>query len=592
MKSLSFSQGKRVCFEPIKELEVQEFDQNQKRFIKVKIQVAINNGNLIMFSYKNQIIRKAHFSDFYTNIDMFENIEQIKYLEWQGEYGPTQRRQGKWIATWKGIRIIEVGGYYQDDIKMGLWKQPITNYGDKAKVYESGEYFEDQKCGRWNYIYKDAIIGGGSYDERQNGIKIGKWIELHQRFHEKNQVFLNGEYKNGKKVGLWDINFINFYNKKFSQIGGGSYDDRGDGLKIGRWIELDEGFSQEGQIIHRGEYVNGKKVGIWDIYFNGIIQKIGGGSYDNNGDGIKLGKWIELEEGFYNYKLVVHNGEYKNSKKVGNWDIYYRSSIDEEIQKIGGGSYDDRGDGIKVGSWIELDKGFFLHNQLIYNGQYTEGKKFGRWDLKFRASYCNQFRKFGGGSYDKSGDGVKIGNWVDLYEGFSEDCQLIYNGEYQNGKKVGRWDIKYRNNWCQQFSEMCKTNYMSNICVSGGGIFEAAENECKQGNWVEILNVFNKQSYAKYKGEYKDDKRIGQWDILVHNNGNDEKIGGGLYDQLGNETKLGQWNELSDDFNFYFQTIDNGEYRDGKKVGVWVHMYRGYNQEKGFKIGHETKYEI
>ncbi|CAK67651.1 unnamed protein product (macronuclear) [Paramecium tetraurelia] len=48
----------------------------------------------------------------------------------------------------------------------------------------------------------------------------------------------------------------------------------------------------------------------------------------------------------------------------------------------------------------------------------------------------------GGGSYDEEGN--KLGNWVEVSEDFSEESQVTYVGVYNNGKKVGRWDIWYQ----------------------------------------------------------------------------------------------------------------------------------------------------
>lgn len=51
--------------------------------------------------------------------------------------------------------------------------------------------------------------------------------------------------------------------------GGGSFDEQGYGIKIGKWVELIDGFGLNGQVTYIGEYINGKKVGRWNITFNG-----------------------------------------------------------------------------------------------------------------------------------------------------------------------------------------------------------------------------------------------------------------------------------------------------------------------------------
>ncbi|CAD8213277.1 unnamed protein product [Paramecium pentaurelia] len=178
-----------------------------------------------------------------------------------------------------------------------------------------------------------SIRDGGAYNEQ--GQKQGIWIELSEGFFSDYQVIYNGEYQNGKKVGKWNIGYrVNSRNISFIQMqknnikgvintvhfsGGGSYDERGD-IKIGKWIEIFEGFEHSYQVTYRGQYKNGKKVGIWDILFVSI--DCGGGSYDERGD-IKIGKWIDIFERFSFSSQVTYDGLYKNGKKVGRWDIWF-----------------------------------------------------------------------------------------------------------------------------------------------------------------------------------------------------------------------------------------------------------------------------
>lgn len=89
-------------------------------------------------------------------------------------------------------------------------------------------------------------------------MKIGKWTEILDDFDKDFQMVYIGEYNNGKKVGRWDIRDIEKCQKNF--IGGGSYDDDGVGIKIGKWIEL-----INSQIALQGDYENGKKIGRWNI---------------------------------------------------------------------------------------------------------------------------------------------------------------------------------------------------------------------------------------------------------------------------------------------------------------------------------------
>ncbi|CAK60119.1 unnamed protein product (macronuclear) [Paramecium tetraurelia] len=329
------------------------------------------------------------------------------------------------------------------------------------------------------YKVEKYASGGGSYDEGGGNIKIGMWVEWQKIYinHFNNYITYNGEYKNGQKVGRWEICLIQFNkesnNWKKCVSGGGSYDEVR-GLKIGKWVEI---VSEISQI---GEYLNGKKVGIWkDIdnenkliacvfygfggfelnrsmtYYSylleiGNIQNgkkvgkweiwsrnnefMGGGSYDEGG--LKIGRWIDLDKvNSYKQKNI---GLYKYGKKVGQWDSWLLHG-DKLNMKIGGGSYDEEGHEIKFGMWIELDEIFIYQNfrYITQKGEYKNGYKVGRWDINLIQFENKHNKRIGGGFYDQEGYGKKIGQWIEL----DEKKKFILNGEYKNGYKVGRWDI-------------------------------------------------------------------------------------------------------------------------------------------------------
>ncbi|CAD8193807.1 unnamed protein product [Paramecium octaurelia] len=244
----------------IKELEVEKWDYNKTRLVKTKLQIRITQeNNLIYTKLEGVILRQELYQENSRNLEVLNNMEQIAYLQWHGEYGKNQRKVGKWSATWDGEALQNVGGYYKEDLKEGLWKEPIKNYWSQAKVFESGEYFHNQKKGRWNITEQDkTIVGGGSYNELSQ--KIGKWIELDEGFYDQLKVTWDGEYKQDKKVGCWDIFYENI------KIGGGTFGD-GEGIKQGNWVELGNGFSYCSRVTENGEYHKGKKVGRWDMWY-------------------------------------------------------------------------------------------------------------------------------------------------------------------------------------------------------------------------------------------------------------------------------------------------------------------------------------
>ncbi|CAD8173975.1 unnamed protein product [Paramecium octaurelia] len=621
--------------------------------------------------------------------DDFDNDKQVTL---NGEY-KNGKKVGRWDIWYKNkennekmqkynfqLKLIYLnlqsgGGYYDDagnGIKIGNWLEISDDFDNDKQVTLNGEYKNGKKVGRWDIWYKNKennekmqkynfqlkLIylnlqsGGGYYDDAGNGIKIGNWLEISDDFDNDKQVTLNGEYKNGKKVGRWDIWYKNKENnekmQKYNfqlkliylnlQSGGGYYDDAGNGIKIGNWLEISDDFDNDKQVTLNGEYKNGKKVGRWDIWYknkenNEKMQKYnfqlkliylnlqsGGGYYDDAGNGIKIGNWLEISDDFDNDKQVTLNGEYKNGKKVGRWDIWYKNKENnEKMQKYnfqlkliylnlqsGGGYYDDAGNGIKIGNWLEISDDFDNDKQVTLNGEYKNGKKVGRWDIWYKNKENNEkMQKYnfqlkliylnlqsGGGYYDDAGNGIKIGNWLEISDDFDNDKQVTLNGEYKNGKKVGRWDIWYKNK--ENNEKMQKYNFQLKLIYlnlqSGGGYYDDAGKGIKIGNWLEISDGFFSNNQVTLNGVYKNGKKVGRWDIWFKNEGLNKKIGGGVYDDDGDGIKIGNWLEISDDFQEFLYIALSGEYKEGKKVGRWDIWYKNKeNNEKMQKYNFQLK---
>ncbi|CAD8186753.1 unnamed protein product [Paramecium pentaurelia] len=531
--------------------EMQAFHQKYNEQMKAILQI-VQTQNDEKFIWKEAIYQqKSSIWDQYglkfintTFLIKFTKEQEIQYIRdgsiikrWFGSYGKNNQKVGKWKAIWKGESLKDVGGQYSNEgKKQGNWKEIIPNFWSKALAFEIGEYIEGQRRGTWKQYYKDQQIYGGEYNDK--GEKNGIWREFWQGFWEKSFVIYNGEYKNGKKVGKWEILWKTEDEIQFKKIGGGQYKLEDAEVKIGQWIELSEGFWDKSQVTYCGEYQNGKKVGGWNIYYK--QEKIGGGQYDKNGNETQVGQWVELSEGFWDRSQIIYCGNYLNGKRVGKWKILMEN-------RVIGGSYDELGSGNKIGLWIEQSEGIWERSVITYNGEYKNGKKIGRWDTFY------ENKKIAGGSYDEQGNELMIGQWINLSEGFYDDSQVTYCGGYQNGKKVGRWDTLFQNK------------------KIGGGQYDSQGEELKIGQWIDLSDGFQYYSQVTYQGEYKIGKKVGRWDI----NFQGSKIGGGLFDEKGDGIKIGQWVELGDGFWEKSQVTYNGHYNNGKKNGQWDILYRG-----------------
>ncbi|CAD8185203.1 unnamed protein product [Paramecium octaurelia] len=557
---------------PILECDCFIWDLHKLRWVKKKYSKIFTNGNRIKTVVIFEIRRIEQFRINKTSVmarkivlPWAQGRKMDSCLEGGNSKGCRRMVLEQWRKTWFMDR------YNEELLDVDI----IRQFMSKAQIYEVGEYMNKIRQGKWKYLYESKEIGGGYYEEGSDSIKIGKWIELNDNYQKFSQVSYYGEYKNGKKVGLWDIFYKSQFQKRMQMFkvqkfsGGGSYDERG--IKVGKWIELSDGFYEYSQVTYIGEYHNGKKVGRWCIYqwdfYTNNNQQIGGGSYDQECDGIKNGKWIELSDGFCRDSQVTYIGLYKFGKKVGKWDIWYaereRNQIKNEL--IGGGSYNERGQEIKIGYWIEQSDGYFDRSQVTYNGEYINGKRVGKWDIFVKNRRIGSDEKIGGGQYDQKGSGIKTGRWVELSDDYHDCSQVTYVGVYQNGKKVGRWDILYKNR---------DTNINEFI---GGGSYNELDNGYKIGTWIELNEWFSDSSQVTNNGEYKNGLRFGRWDIWYKNRDTKqyELIGGGSYQDEVDKIKMGIWIELNDGFWDYSQVTQHGEYQNGKKVGRWDFKYEG-----------------
>ncbi|CAD8195660.1 unnamed protein product [Paramecium octaurelia] len=551
---------------------VWDYIYNPPRKIRTKFQILQMNEKEVGYILEGNYLRIDKIIGSSNKPYLLTCLEQIKHLQWIGQYEQHNLKSGKWITRWNGETLENVGGgYSKEGKKQGQWKEINENYWNKAQIYEEGNYVDDQRQGIWKYVQVDKEIGGGQYN--QLGERDGKWIQLSQGYWDFSQVIDCGLYKNGQKIGRWDILYRKKGKEQFQQIGGGLYDELSS-IKIGKWVELSNGFYDLSEVTYKGEYKNGKKVGIWQISF--LENQIGGGSYAEGGQ-LKVGRWTEQSDGFYVDSQVIYEGEYKNGVKIGRWNISYKDRKSKQTQQIGGGSYDGE-ESKQIGKWIELSDSFYDLSQIIYNGEYKNGKKVGRWDILFRGDFDEEFKQIGGGLYDEGGS-FKIGRWIESSDGFKTWSQVTFDGEYKNGVKVGKWGTFYKD-------VSSKTNELI-----GGGSYDEGHS-LKVGKWIELSDGFAWNSQFTYQGVYRDGKKIGRWDTYFEFGGN-RQIGGGFYDDEGYGIKIGKWIELSLGFRDDSQVTYKGEYKNGTKVGRWDIFFLenqiggGEYDEKGngFKIG-------
>ncbi|CAD8110014.1 unnamed protein product [Paramecium sonneborni] len=109
------------------------------------------------------------------------------------------------IVKWKQIKLGS--GLSQLMGFNSIFDQEIIILYRGSQITSCGEYKNGKKVGRWDILYFDEVIGGGSYeiyDDIQDSVKNGKWIDLGDGLQQWKQLIFNGYYQNGQKVGTWE----------------------------------------------------------------------------------------------------------------------------------------------------------------------------------------------------------------------------------------------------------------------------------------------------------------------------------------------------------------------------------------------------
>ncbi|CAD8214278.1 unnamed protein product [Paramecium pentaurelia] len=128
------------------------------------------------------------------------------------------------------------------------------------------------------------------------------------------------------------------------------------------------------------------------LYYQGENQSSGGGEYKLNGE--KIGIWEELNEVFWDFQQIMYIGEYYNGKKIGIWKNSLTNGNDLEINKqIWGGLYDEDDQGLKNRKWIEISQMLVIQSQVIDIGEYKNGQMLGKWDCFYRDDCKNQMNR-------------------------------------------------------------------------------------------------------------------------------------------------------------------------------------------------------
>ncbi|CAD8156476.1 unnamed protein product [Paramecium pentaurelia] len=399
----------------------------------------------------------------------------------------------------------------------------------------------------------------------------------------------------------------------------------------------------------------------------------GGGQYDQTGDELKQGNWVEITENQGDFSYVNWRGGYQNGKKIGRWDIFWNKNgnqkklAEDHMMK----------EGINI-SWVIGRKQWIILSitlkqntrenmqvvKKLVDGIYDQSiclliitmKKCTNKVIQFQQQYFEQWLVInGGGLYDEAGNGFKQGGWVEILDN-SDDSQVTYSGEFKNGKKqafgilnidIGeeipffklvvdhmmKKELNLRMVIGQKFRIIimilkqcregsiqkekklvdgflctkvikCKNN-IKNVQImsthSGGGLYDEENDSIKIGQWIEVDEEFFGCKQVTYHGEYKNYRKAGRWDILLGDNQCNSNYvkgliintisGGGLYDEENDSIKIGQWIELDEAFSGNNQITHHGNMKMEEKWGDGIYLQRN-NQFKQYYLNYLTYFNF
>lgn len=162
-------------------------------------------------------------------------------------------RYGEWKYFSEEGKLID-HTHYKKDKPHGIWKK----YYDNGTVKYEGMYNEKGDFSQWKEFNETKkIIGWGNYNELK---KEGKWTNYYENGYVKSFGLIKGELEYPQELIYLDIHLYPYaysYGGEIPFIIETTLFVQG-----GEWKEYD----QKGNLIAKGNYKNGNKIGLWLYY--------------------------------------------------------------------------------------------------------------------------------------------------------------------------------------------------------------------------------------------------------------------------------------------------------------------------------------
>lgn len=260
----------------------------------------------------------------------------------------------------------------ENGVKVGAW----AHKDSRGLVYAKGTYQDGIKTGKWQYYvsplsrYTQVPDVMGSYDAL--GQKTGSWLFISMQ----SRMQVEAEFVDNLMQGQ-----CSYFNSEGEVLATGMMDA---GIRHGQWI-----FYSQGEEMTRGYYKNGLKIGDWiydyypeeDLHVKGVLN------FDNGAKSGKLFYYkVDRHPKFGTNELLSGIGQYINGKKVGRW-IEYKQGLKGEL--VEAGLYNRQGK--RQGVWrTTLDRKNYqiaLYEDGVLQGAYKQFHDNGQ--LQYEAVYQN-----------------------------------------------------------------------------------------------------------------------------------------------------------------------------------------------------------
>lgn len=337
-------------------------------------------------------------------------------------FGNFEGAYTEWID---GVKTLE--GTYKDGVGDGKWRK-WYEWGAK---WEEETYKEGERHGesiRWG---KD---GGEEYIRNyKNGLQHG----LQKQFYDDGKLRSEDNYKNGKRHGLntdWsDKSGKKHYerNYKGGEVDGAvtSYDEwsgRKEEVKHykdGKLHGLYTSWHSRNKVDEKGNYINGKKDGLWTRnYWDGRYYILLKNSYAN---GVEDGISMKTAANGHHYAIIKTN--YSNGVINGSYTKYWCSRTNTDF------------------------KGKLT--RIIEKGEYKNGYKEGVWEV-----WDDE------GTYKKSEGTYKAGNREGLFTYWYSSGKTSAISSYLHGKRDGT-STSYRRNGKKEYEKEYKDGKEDGISI-------------------------------------------------------------------------------------------------------------------------------